>query len=584
MGLLDIFNLQNDPTQSQGAPDPRLMGLLGAIQGYGNSTAYSRMPISQGQKMAQIIGGFTGGLGQGYQQNLVAQEGQKNALANQYAQARMGVLKSIMPGVFGGGQSSDTPTPNGTPGFAPPPSSPPSSPPMGLLNDPGAAGGPPQDSSYSPVFTKPPSQAAPAQASSAAAPLPDAMPGQTAPQTPLAQPSPSAQPGLTGQIVKQALLADFITPGAGKEIMAKQFPGPTDAQRALVAAGIDPNSVQGRSLLSSAVSKAAGDPSYLATTEAAKKAATFSYDAASSYLRYAGRPVTVGNAVIPGYEFLPPKLRALVEGGDSPAAAPTGKTSSFPPPPAPNAAPKMVGSGAPPYSGLTALPGGGFVNNQRDTRLASLDSDLLKQMNETAEKSHQSQMTTREGLGLLNNFQTGKLGSSKLQLMGWAKALGFDPHSIPGVDSKDNTAAGEALNKVFLQTTANAVRVMGAREPGSVISMFKAAYPSLDVRPETAKLMLNLIDQQYQRDIDRVQTAGKFLKNNPSGYISTDFDAYFNDKHPVEEYIGRAYKNAGLTEGDVNKIATSESAAPSAPQIDPGAARQELIRRGVIKP
>lgn len=66
-------------------------------------------------------------------------------------------------------------------------------------------------------------------------------------------------PGLnvSPSTVQGALFAEDLFPGAGKEILGK-IAGPTDMQRALQAANIDPNSPQGKQLLALAAARASG--------------------------------------------------------------------------------------------------------------------------------------------------------------------------------------------------------------------------------------------------------------------------------------------------------------------------------------
>lgn len=84
-----------------------------------------------------------------------------------------------------------------------------------------------------------------------------APPSAPAAGTPAAAPA-GPMGGMNPGTVRQAFGADLLFPGAGKDIIAKQFAGPTDAQRALAAAGIDPNSPVGQALLAQAARHATG--------------------------------------------------------------------------------------------------------------------------------------------------------------------------------------------------------------------------------------------------------------------------------------------------------------------------------------
>jgi hypothetical protein len=70
-----------------------------------------------------------------------------------------------------------------------------------------------------------------------------------------------------------------------------------------------------------------------------------------------------------------------------------------------------------------------------------------------------------------------------------------------------NPSAGDELNKLFMKFSADAVRQMGAREPGSVISMFAKAYPNLETMPNAALMMTNALRMQSQWAQDRANAA-----------------------------------------------------------------------------
>jgi hypothetical protein len=80
-----------------------------------------------------------------------------------------------------------------------------------------------------------------------------------------------------------------------------------------------------------------------------------------------------------------------------------------------------------------------------------------------------------------------------------------------------NPAAGDELTKLFLQFSAGAVRQMGAREPGSVISLFAKAYPNLETVPNAAELMTNALRMRAQWQQDRADAAEKWNVEQQKG-------------------------------------------------------------------
>jgi len=88
-------------------------------------------------------------------------------------------------------------------------------------------------------------------------------------------------------------------------------------------------------------------------------------------------------------------------------------------------------------------------------------------------------------------------------------ALGVSDTSVQSF-LKTDPSAGDALNKMFLGFSAAAVRQMGAREPGSVISLFAKAYPNLETMPHAAELMNNALRMQAQWKADRANAADQW--------------------------------------------------------------------------
>src|SRR5665213_1219995 len=119
-------------------------------------------------------------------------------------------------------------------------------------------------------------------------------------------------------------------------------------------------------------------------------------------------------------------------------------------------------------------------------------------------------------------------------------ALGVAPD---GVQKFAN--AGQEINKMFLQLSAGAVRNMGAREPGSVISLFKNAYPNLETQPGAAQLMINALKMQAQWKIDESTAAGNWAQAQKDNALTTGaqnyrgmdtFQNWFSQTHDQHDY------------------------------------------------
>jgi hypothetical protein len=95
------------------------------------------------------------------------------------------------------------------------------------------------------------------------------------------------------------------------------------------------------------------------------------------------------------------------------------------------------------------------------------------------------------------------------------QSLGVNPDAVQSFLTNPNT--GDELNKMFLKFSADAVRQMGAREPGSVISLFAKAFPNLETMPEAAELMNNALRMQAQWKTDRANAAEQWALQQQKG-------------------------------------------------------------------
>ena len=155
---------------------------------------------------------------------------------------------------------------------------------------------------------------------------------------------------------------------------------------------------------------------------------------------------------------------------------------------------------------------------------------------------------------LMNRTQFGWGANTKNEAAMIMEGLGVPADRVKQFTGID-TAAGGALNKLFLQFSADAVRTMGAREPGSVISMFKNAYPNLESDPNAANLMNNYLRMQAQWKFDRANAAEAWNRNQQQNAGSfgenyrglEGFDKSFDQTNSPEYYFRAAAAMSGDT-------------------------------------
>lgn len=212
MGILDGF-LNFD--------DPQSMSMLGLASGIANAARPSRLPVPLGAAMAEGYGNALQFRQTAMQQQLLNQELMQKQLANRLLLGQMQLAGMDFgdgsPSQSAGGMLSGNPT-------------------LGPLN-----GGAPQDA-----------------IPQTGAAMPSAATGA---QTGIPMPSPSTAMGLrlpAGMSAQDFWRLKLFDPAAASKIIAAQYPGPTDAERALSALGESPRTPFGKLVLSEAAAKTAG--------------------------------------------------------------------------------------------------------------------------------------------------------------------------------------------------------------------------------------------------------------------------------------------------------------------------------------
>lgn len=149
---------------------------------------------------------------------------------------------------------------------------------------------------------------------------------------------------------------------------------------------------------------------------------------------------------------------------------------------------------------LTKNDGARLDGWQKDADLAATDAAQIAQIRGLADQ------VKGRGWG----------ADTKLMASRVLTTLGATPEQLDQWNQMD-PGKGQALNKLFVQLSSHAARQMGAREPGSVIAMFKDAYPGLETDPRALDLMSNTLamDAQYRRD--RATEATKWALGDVNG-------------------------------------------------------------------
>jgi hypothetical protein len=350
--------------------------------------------------------------------------------------------------------------------------------------------------------------------------------------------------------------------------------------------GKDPNLVTNNSALAGAIERSKTDaqnqsnalyaPGIAGATEAAKNQPLIQRAGgiAAAEAPYQVADVRPGGAAIPKTSI--PGIGVPVGGGSPtvpPQAPPTSVQPSMPPaqtaPGAqPGAQPGLQGGAmAPGTGGMHALPGGGVAIPNPEIIKPLIDSDTKETAldRENALKGQNDQATITAIRDFLPKVKTGWSAGTKLEAGQILQGAGVDPKEIQNLTSID-PASGQVLQKKFLELSTAAARTLGAREPGSVISMFTKAYPSLETTPEAINLQTNALYMDRQRQQALAQAKTNYLNQSVNDYQNTGeyrglkgFNEAFSKTDAPEDYLRAAEAMSGAKWAPWSKVNDPEA-------------------------
>jgi hypothetical protein len=278
-----------------------------------------------------------------------------------------------------------------------------------------------------------------------------------------------------------------------------------------------------------------------------------------------------GDVVIPSPEG--PKIipaNAATRAAMQPNARPSGlsvppsPTGAIPPPEPkqqPPSAPNNTPQGALPKDqsrvpAQGAIPGvsGKPLPNPAIEPAVKADTEEVAKDREAALKGQQEMATIRAIQDFAPKVKTGWSADTKLEDARILKSMGVPDDQIKGFLNTD-VAAGQILQKKFVELSAAAARNMGAREPGSVISMFAKAYPNLGTDPQAIQLQTNALYMDRLRSQHLAEQKTNYLNDSINGVQGTGqyrglkgFNEAFNKSHPAEHYLHAAEAMSGMPE------------------------------------
>jgi hypothetical protein len=201
--------------------------------------------------------------------------------------------------------------------------------------------------------------------------------------------------------------------------------------------------------------------------------------------------------------------------------------------------------------GAPAVTGKPLANPAIDPAVAA-DTKELAADRELATKGQQDMATVKMIQDFLPKVQTGWSADTRLEAARILKAAGTSDAEIKTLLNTD-VASGQILQKKFLELSAAAARGMGAREPGSVISMFAKAYPNLGTDPQAVQLQTNALYMDRLRQQNLASQKTNYLNDSINGVQGTGqyrglkgFNEAFNKSDPAEKYLSASEAMSGV--------------------------------------
>ncbi len=196
--------------------------------------------------------------------------------------------------------------------------------------------------------------------------------------------------------------------------------------------------------------------------------------------------------------------------------------------------------------------GGKPLGNAAIEPMVKADTEEVAKDRESAAHGQQDMATVRMIQDFLPKVRTGWSAESRLEGARILHDMGVSDEKLADW-MKTDVAAGQILQKKFLELSSAAARTLGAREPGSVISMFAKAYPSLGTDEKAIRLQTNALYMDRLRAQQLAQEKTNYVNESVNGVQQTGqyrglkgFNEQFNKSHNPEAYLSAAESMSGV--------------------------------------
>jgi len=179
------------------------------------------------------------------------------------------------------------------------------------------------------------------------------------------------------------------------------------------------------------------------------------------------------------------------------------------------------------------------------TNQAKKDSDEISAEQAAVMKGHSALGATAAIRAELPNVTTGPGADARLTLSRFGAMLGIPDNDLKSIIGT-NPVSGELLQKKLFEIQTHALRLMGAREPGSVLQAYQKNFPNMASQPGTADSMTRMLDMDQVYGEDEINGRQGYFQNQVANVAA---NKPYGGMGGYQQPDPRVYVSAALASG-----------------------------------
>lgn len=183
----------------------------------------------------------------------------------------------------------------------------------------------------------------------------------------------------------------------------------------------------------------------------------------------------------------------------------------------------------------------------QDVTKGQMDADAKEISAEQASvmKGHSALGATAAIRAELPNVTTGPSADARLTLSRYGTMLGIPNDDLQKMIGTD-PVSGELLQKKLFEIQTHALRLMGAREPGSVLQAYQKNFPNMASQPGTADTMTRMLDMDQIFGEDEIRGRQQHFQKQVAGVAA---NKPYEGLGGYQQPDPRVYVSAALASG-----------------------------------